>query len=164
MHPAPIDASQFRAEVVQILSQTANDCVKELGYYPGLVEQFNQTLQDNSFLRQENETLRQRNEILRQENETLRQRNGILRQENEALRTELAQSTQQKSAQRRSLQIKNSKLYEDNCHLQQLTNTYRHEFRYLRALILEKGNPALKDMYHQRALTVAQLAAGKFFV
>ncbi|KAF9464471.1 hypothetical protein BDZ94DRAFT_496160 [Collybia nuda] len=58
------DASNLRGRVVEILSKTANGCLTELGYYPGMPQKMRELEQMNAQWQQENVKLFQDNRSL----------------------------------------------------------------------------------------------------
>lgn len=51
------DSPELRTKIVEILSLTANGCLSELGYYPGIAQQLHEALKANSYLQQANNKL-----------------------------------------------------------------------------------------------------------
>jgi len=61
---APDGTGDFRSKIVEILSSTANGCLSELGYFPGMTQQLQQTLQANARLETKNTKLYEDNRSL----------------------------------------------------------------------------------------------------
>ena len=54
----------MKTKVVELLSSTVNGCLSELGYYPGMQEQFQHLLQTNALLQNDNTKLYEDNRAL----------------------------------------------------------------------------------------------------
>ncbi|KAF8213844.1 hypothetical protein K438DRAFT_988455 [Mycena galopus ATCC 62051] len=115
---------ETRTKIIEILAGTANGCLHELGYTPGLLEKLR-------YLEEQGRSLTAANELLVKENETLKG---------------LAQNAQKIQETVTRYQEENVKMYEDNGKLVQDCKLLRGEIAKLRNQVLVNEEMRGKDV------------------
>lgn len=163
----PLPPQEMRQKVVEILSNTANGCLQELGYYPGMstrlqeLEVRNQNWQKENVKLYDNnkhllETIRTQTENLNSlntpEGEKIRRINH-LELENRALRGQLEQMAKAEAtdnSQQAGQEQKYASLYKEHAALIDTYNRAYHEILRLRELIKTGKTSTQLQQYQDR--------------
>ncbi|KAF7355576.1 hypothetical protein MSAN_01474800 [Mycena sanguinolenta] len=122
---------QTRQKIIEILSGTANGCLQELGYSPGLLEKVHYLEESLAKVKGENEKLKVENEKLKAENEKLKN---------------FAPAVEDLRKKAFAYQQENVQMYEDNTKLFAECEFLRQELTKLRMLASKNEETRGKDV------------------
>jgi hypothetical protein len=130
----------LRTKIIQLLSSTANGCLSELGYFPGMPEQFQQILQTNAALQNDNAKLFEDNRALARVVAMQNDRLAFLAGEDDVKLKQLAEMRDKIE----SLSMEQAKLKQTNEMLQATPVAQRYRQLFAESQMLRIKNDALE--------------------
>lgn len=131
---------ELRTKIIQLLSSTANGCLSELGYFPGMPEQFQQILQTNAALQNDNAKLFEDNRALARVVAMQNDRLAFLAGEDDVKLKQLAEMRDKIE----SLSMEQAKLKQTNEMLQATPVAQRYRQLFAESQMLRIKNDALE--------------------